>query len=361
MQRLLITLICAFAAAIVDAESVSDNASLDGVAYRIDIPADWNHELVVYYHGYSIEPVTFTESLSPMFEPFLRRHYAVAQSAYSQTGWAVEQGYADTEKLRAYFVKKYGKPKRTFISGMSMGGTLTVMTIEKKPDVYAGALSLCGAIEPTDRLMQREFAVRAAFDYYFPNVFGSLAPVPTDYIPNDAVDTKIKQAIAKKPTALRNVLNLYGAANETNFAPVIAFITYDTMEMQKRAGGNPFNNADFVYTGTSDDFALNDGVKRYRSDPKAAAYVAKWYSSTGNLTRPMLALHDSGDPLVPASTAFEYAMAAQRAGHGENFVQKYVNHEGHCVFSPTEIGAAFDELVKWTDSGERPESGKLKP
>ena len=133
---------------------------------------------------------------------------------------------------------------------------------------------------------------------------------------------------------MHDLLHLYGAADEKNFAPVIAFIGTDTVEMQHRAGGNPFGNADFIYTGTSNDFALNDGVKRYRADPKAAAYVAKWYTPTGNLTRPFLALHDTGDPLVPASSAFEYAMAAQRAGHGENFVQKYVNREGHCVFKP---------------------------
>ena len=57
----------------------------------------------------------FPRELSPMFDPFLQRHYAVLQSAYSQTGWAVEQGYADTEKLRQYFEKKYGKPKRAFV------------------------------------------------------------------------------------------------------------------------------------------------------------------------------------------------------------------------------------------------------
>ena len=76
----------------------------------------------------------------------------------------------------------------------------------------------------------------------------------------------------------------------------------------------------------------------------------------------MLALHDVGDPLVPALSAFEYAMTAQRAGYGDNFVQKYVNHEGHCVFTPAEIGKAFDELVGWVDSlGRRAQPGKLMP
>ncbi len=358
-MRRFIALIFAASCAVANAAPVVDNASLDGVAYRIDIPDHWNRELVVFYHGYAIDPVTFPAQLSPMFEPFLQRHYAVLQSAYSQTGWAVEQGYADTEKLRQYFEKKYGKPKRAFVSGMSMGGTLTVMTIEKKPDIYAGALSLCGALEPTDRLMQRDFTLRAAFDYYFPDLLGPLVPVPADYTPTDAMIAKINHAFAQKPDALHDLLHLYGAADEKNFAPVIAFIGTDTVEMQHRAGGNPFGNADFIYTGTSNDFALNDGVKRYRADPKAAAYVAKWYTPTGNLTRPFVALHDTGDPLVPASSAYEYAMAAQRAGHGDNFVQKYVNHEGHCVFKPSEIGAAFDELVKWIDSGRRPDAGRL--
>ena len=170
--------------------------------------------------------------------------------------------------------------------------------------------------------------------------------MPADFKPTDALIEKINRAFAKKPPALHDLLHLYGAADEKNFAPVIAFIVADTQEMQHRAGPHPFSNADLIYTGTSNDFALNDGVKRYHADAKSAAYVAKWYTPTGNLTRPMLALHDSGDPLVPASTAFEYAMTAQRAGHGDNFVQQYVNHEGHCVFTPAEIGTAFDELVK---------------
>lgn len=345
---------------VAQAAASSDNAVLDGVAYRIDIPAEWNHELVVYYHGYSLEPITFEDTLSPLFEPFLQRHYAVLQSAYSQTGWAVEQGFADTEKLRRYFEKKYGTPKRTFVTGMSMGGTLTVMTIEKKPDVYAGALSLCGALEPSSRMLQRDFALIAAFDYYFPHLLGALDPVPADFKPTDALIAKINHAFAQNPAALHDLLHLYGAADEKNFAPVIAFIIADTQEMQRRAGPHPFNNADLIYTGTSNDFALNDGVKRYHSDAKSAAYVARWYTPSGELTRPMLALHDSGDPLVPASTAFEYALSAQRAGHGENFVQQYVNHEGHCVFTQVEIGAAFDELVKWVDAGTRPDAGKLK-
>jgi pimeloyl-ACP methyl ester carboxylesterase len=341
--------------------ATTDIGTQAGAAYRIDIPANWNHDLIVYYHGYTITPVTFvsSERVSPMFDPLLAKGYAVIQSAYSAAGWAIEEAYADSERLRRYFIGKYGAPKQSFVMGMSMGGALTAMTIENLPKVYNGALSLCGAIEPTDRFMQRDFALRAAFDYYFPDLLGALVPVPADYAPDENVEQKIARAFAANPRAAQSLLRLYGAADTRSLVPVLAFITYDIKEMQQRTHANPFGNADLIYTGTSDEFALNDGVRRYRGEARAQAYMSRWVTPSGKLLRPLLALHDSGDPLVPASTAFEYALIAQRAGHGDNFVQQYVNREGHCAFTPVEIGRAFDELVDWVRSGKRPESGRL--
>jgi pimeloyl-ACP methyl ester carboxylesterase len=356
-----LAVIVSSAAGRAEEKATTDIGTHAGAAYRIDIPANWNRSLIVYYHGYSITPIVFEarEPVSPMFDPLLKRGYAVIQSAYSAEGWAVEQGYADSERLRRYFVVKHGAPKQSFVMGMSMGGALTAMTIETMPQVYNGALSLCGAIEPSDRFMQRDFALRAAFDYYFPNVFGALVPVPTDYLPDEKSERKIATALSANPAAEQSLLRLYGAADAQSLVPVIGFITYEVMEMQQRTHGNPFGNADFIYTGTADDFALNDGVRRYRAEPRAQATMSRWYAPSGKLLRPLLALHDSGDPLVPASSAFEYALIAQRAGHGDNFVQQFINREGHCVFTPDEIGRAFDELVDWVRTGKRPDSGKL--
>jgi pimeloyl-ACP methyl ester carboxylesterase len=153
--------------------------------------------------------------------------------------------------------------------GMSMGGTLTALTIESKPELYAGALSLCGAIAPSDTMFQRDFALRAAFDYYFPDLLGPLVPVPDDYMPDARVEAKIIGAFASKPDALQALLRWYGAAEKKNIAPIIAFNTYEVKEMQRRARASPFDNADFVYVGSGDDAALNDGVHRYHGDAKA--------------------------------------------------------------------------------------------
>jgi pimeloyl-ACP methyl ester carboxylesterase len=342
--------------------AITEIGTHQGAAYRVDVPKDWNHGLVVFFHGYATAPVEFREGerVSPMFDPILAKGFAVIQSAYSASGWAVEEGGADSERLRRFFIARHGQPKETFAMGMSMGGTLTVMAVETSPKVYDGALSLCGAIEPTDRLMQRDFALRAAFDYYFPGVFGSLVPVDGDYQATDEVVAKVAAAMRANPQAMASLRSLYGAGDEHNLPGVIAFITYDIKEMQQRTRGNPFGNADLIYTGSADDFALNDGVKRFRADAQASLRMSRWYTPSGILLKPMLALHDTGDPLVVASTAFEYAMTAQRAGHGGNFVQQYVNAEGHCVFTPAQIGNAFGQLVDWSRGGARPASGKLQ-
>ena len=343
------------------AETKTELGTRNGAAFRIDVPANWNHELIVHYHGYTETPSDFDadEAVSPMFDPMLGQGYAVIQSGYSRGGWAVEEAYADTEALRVYFAQKYGAPKRQFVMGMSMGGTLTAMTIEKAPQTYAGALSLCGAIEPTDRLLLRDFALRAAFDYYFPDLLGPLVPVPQTYRVDAPTVQKIARAFAQKPKAAQALHRYYGVGRIEDMPDVIAFIGITIGEMQRRVGGNPFENADLIYTGSGDDVALNAGVRRYRAEAKPRMALAKWYTPTGKLTRPLLALHDVGDPLVPANAAFEYALVAQREGHGDQFVQQYVPRDGHCVFTPQEIGHAFDELVKWVDSGQRPASGPL--
>jgi len=343
------------------ATPVLETGMLEGATYRIDIPLKWNHDLVVYYHGYAVTPVQLPagEPIAPQLKQLVDRGYAVIQSAYSQTGWAVEQGYADSERLRTHFVEKHGKPHTTFAAGMSMGGALTVMALEGAPQIYAGGLSLCGAIEPTDRLVQYDFALRAAFDFYFPDLLGPLVPVPADFMPTQAIERKVAAALQSKPQAAATLLRVWGVGDLATLAPIIAFNTYEIAELQWRTHGNPFANADTIYTGSGDDYALNQGVKRYHADASAAAYVSRWYTSSGKLTRPLLALHDTADPLVPASSAAEYALLARREGHAEQFVQQFVNKEGHCVFTPQEIGRAFDQLVDWVHNGKRPPSGPL--
>ncbi len=184
-----------------------------------------------------------------MFDPMLQAGYAVIQSGYSAAGWAVEQAYADTEKLRRAFVARHGAPAHSYVMGMSMGGTLTAMTIEQRAEIYNGALSLCGAIEPSNRLMQRDFALRAAFDYYFPGMLGRPGAGSRRICGVRAGRSQHRCRPGVQAHAQEALLRWYGAADKNSLVAVINFAGYEIRELQLRAHGNPFGNADLVYVG----------------------------------------------------------------------------------------------------------------
>lgn len=358
-MRLMLMLALLLLPSLPDARAAGvETGTLAGAGYRVDMPEPWNHGLIVFFHGTwdSMGEFSDSEPLPDFLQALEDRGYAVIQSAYAEPGWAVEQAIDDSERLRQHFVETHGKPQQTYAVGMSMGGLLVVEALESRPSIYAGGLSLCGAITPTDVLFARDFALRAAFDFYFPGLLGKLVPVPATFRQTDALDARIERALKDNPRGAESMRRLSGVWSEASFADVIAATTSDLRELQQRAGGNPFGNANLVYTGSLDDAALNLGVKRYQADAKAAAYLSRWYTPDGKLERPLLAVHTTGDPLVPASSAFDYALIARRAGHEDLFVQQFVDAEGHCTIGDDRIVRAFDDLVAWTH-GKRPAAG----
>ena len=66
---------------------------LGGAQYRIDVPTNWNHALVVYFHGYSEGVYTYKAEgpLNEQTQPIFDRGYAIIQSGYSTPGWALAE------------------------------------------------------------------------------------------------------------------------------------------------------------------------------------------------------------------------------------------------------------------------------
>ena len=157
-----------------------ESGTINGANFRIEVPANWNNGLVMYCHGYALAGSTPNlDGGKPLRDVFLSRGFAVAQSAYVAQGWAVKEAVEDTEALRRYFIAKYGQPKETIVLGHSMGGVITLATIEKYPEVYDGALPMCGPLNVSlNGLQDRVFDMLVTFDYLFPNVVGSLANLP---------------------------------------------------------------------------------------------------------------------------------------------------------------------------------------
>jgi pimeloyl-ACP methyl ester carboxylesterase len=337
-----------------------ETGEIDGARFRIDIPPNWNHGLMMYCHGYSPEPGHFDEKpAKDIFSGFLTAGYAVAQSGYSSGGWAVQDAVQNTEALRRYFVGKYGPVKETFITGHSMGGLLTMLIMERFPATYQGGLPLCGPLTDMPSFLTDAFNVRVVFDFYFPEVLPSPDKVAADFRNSKQLVERVGSVMKQKPEAAEIVRRYAREHTIEDLAGMLTLATEVFGDLRRRADGNPFDNRYVIYTIDGDSNALNRGVKRYAADPVAAAYLAAWYSPTGKLDAPMLAIHTTYDPIVPASAPDTYATRARAAGNAGLFVQQFVEHDGHCAIRPEEIASGFSELLRWVETGSAPGFGPV--
>jgi pimeloyl-ACP methyl ester carboxylesterase len=338
-----------------------ENGQINGAAFRIDFPAEWNKVLIMYCHGYQLagtQPNLNDVRLRLLSNAFVSRGFAFAQSAYRAQGWAVAEAVEDTEALRLHFISKYGKPSETYVMGHSMGAVITLATIEKRHDVYNGALPLCGPLNAiVNGLQDRVFDMLVTFDYLFPETVGTLTGLPKG---SRLDQTKVKAALQSAPEKAATFAKRYSIAGANELPGVLAFFYEINRELQERAGGNPFDNRNTIYDGFDDDAALNRGVKRYAADAKAREYLKQRYTPTGRISDPVLTVHTTYDQLVPGRYINDYDSIAKLAGTQDLFVAKFVVARGHCNFTLPQTTAAFDDLLKWARERKRPEAGEIK-
>lgn len=345
-----------------------DAGVLDGAAYRIEFPEHWNGTLVIYAHGYEVAQtprpeVTFKGRGAEAYRSeFLSRGAAFAETGYHAQGWAVKEALADIDALRRYFIGKYGKPTHIYMNGHSMGGFLTVVTLERAPDAYDGGLALCGPYLPALTFMSDSlFPMLVTFDALFPGVLHLTA----DGVLN--LEAAHGPGIGEIGAAMRtapDVAARYAARFRLRTEEVpstLWFYREILREMIARAGGNPFDNQGAIYAGFGDDAAFNRRVGRYAAVPAARAYLIENATTSGRHADPILAVHTTDDPIVDPEYAFQYLAESAEAGSADLFVQRFVVASGHCAIAPPLVGAAYDDLVRWVEKKEKPAAGEQRP
>jgi pimeloyl-ACP methyl ester carboxylesterase len=348
-------LVAALAAAAVE------TGEINGAQFRLEVPEGWNGVLVMYCHGYSATPGRFESAKpNPVLGALVKEGYAVAQSGYAAGGWAIPEAVQDTEALRRHFIRQYGAPKETYVTGHSMGGFLTMLMVEQFPTAYDGGLALCGPLAPITWFgTRRVFDLRVVCDYYFPGVLPSPAKTPADYARGAARNQELEAVLEGKPEQAAIVRRWAGIRTNKELAGTLVFFTEILRELQQRTGGNPFDNRNTIYEGTPDDDALNDGVGRYAADGRAAEYLRAWYTPTGRPARPLLAIHNTYDVLVPPWVTNAYSTLTELSGSSPGFVQQWVKRPGHCAITPEETARGLAQLRAWKGGGKRPPSGSV--
>lgn len=348
---------CARDASTAVSPPAEDAGTLANALYRIDIPADWNGELVVLAHGF--EPVGVprpsplpADNATPMF---LSGRYAVAQSGYATQGWAVHDAIADSERLRAHFVQRHGQPKRTWLVGLSMGGGIAIASLEQHAAHYDGALALCGANVPGDLLTNELFTSLAAFDALFPAGDGDgsrgLSDPASPLLDQGAVMERVSAALPSDPEAAKRLAARLEASVDA--LPGTLGLHYLVFrDLVARGGGMPVDNRTVRYTGFGNDQAFNAAVPRYTGDAKAMAYAAAAPALTGRPLKPLVLLDNADDPTIPPRFRPVYAQRAQGAEVPPLTLPAAPG--GHCDFSDEQIQEAFRVLTDWVETGKRP-------
>jgi len=350
-----------------------DTGVINGARYRIIFPEGWKGKLVMYAHGYEFMGILPRQSKNPEFlktvRPFLERGFAVAASDYSVQGYAFPQGVKETEQLRQYFVKKYGKPDTAFIVGHSMGGGITVATIENFGKYYNGGFPMCPLSSRPYIQVRKEFDLIASFNALFPGMMPSLAEI---FSPGGADKAKVsfplammraselKKELFKKDSLLAVSFARHFDLKADDLPFALMFGEYVLRDIGVKSGGNPFDNTNTLYSGFPDNLEINRKIERLAatSDPEI---IFGEFDRTGNINDPVVLMHTTYDQLIPpVYGVINFENMVEKQGKTKYLTVKYTNGQGHCSFTPEQTGRAFDELRAWAKSGRKAEAGFIK-
>ena len=337
-----------------------------GALHRVCMPEPgcWNGDLVLFAHGYVAfnEPVAIPEDqLTLPNGTTLPRivnalGFGFATSSYPVNGLAIRPGVTDMRDLVDTFTAQEGPPGRVYLTGASEGGIVTALALEQFPEVFSGGLAACGPVGDFRRQMDYWGDLRAVFDYFFPELIpGSAVDIPDEVIENwdSFYAPRVLDALRASPGARDELLAVTRApfdpaapaTKEETILDVLWYNIFATNDGIDKLGGQPFDNRDRFYTGSTDDLLLNQGVRRYEADPAALLEIAASYETSGRLASPVVTLHTTKDPIVPYWHEPRYRLKTLLSGSGLLHLNLPVARYGHCEFKVPEVLAAFGLLV----------------
>jgi hypothetical protein len=342
-----------------------------GAGYRVEVPQNWNGELVLYAHGFRGAGLELTVSNPPIRQYLIAHGYAWAASSYATNGYDVAQGVKDTHDLGTLFNGLVGHPSRVYFTGTSMGGHITGVAIEQYPNAYVGAMPMCGVMGDNK-----------LFDYFVENhlTAQTLAGIPVPFpFPADYATTvvpQLKAAFGGTGLGFPQTLSplgdkWYGVVQNLSGGQRPMF---DQGFRFGSVGGNFIltqgigaaegtrTNVDTVYqidnnpALSAEEIALNATVLRIDLDPQARHEhgLAGVPEIAADFRIPVLSMHTLGDLFVPFSMEQIYARRAAANGIADRLVTRAIRDVNHCGFNTVEMEHGFADLVKWVTDGVKP-------
>lgn len=375
------------------------NGKLDGVTYRISVPANWNGTLLVYAHGYgdNAEPPALAPQAADV-APLLNLGYALAASRFEGTGYYIKEGMQNTIALTSAFRDMVGRPLRTIIWGKSLGGLMALGLIEKHAGLFDGAIALCppaaGSPRRWDQALDLALAYAVVFEWN--DSWGTPGDIRDDLnFQTDVLNTFL-QTLTPEQKGKWEFIRLVNRIPSDGFyakyppmrmfdyrAITMLFAMEYRAELESRAGGAVAENFGRTYTLSDEDmgylyneFALDaetldawlaamNEMTVFRADRNARNYVKHYVDPAGRIKRPVLTLHTTGDPLATPNHETAYRDTVAEVGDLNLLIQQFTTgtidatgsfQNTHCSFCSDQDLAAIHAMIHWLETGIPPDA-----
>ena len=346
----------------------------DGGLYRIEIPETWNGDLVLFAHGFVSNGGTNGSMLRVgthrFREHIVKEGYAWAASSYRCNGYVPGQGLVDTMALMDLFKQANGgrAPTRTYLTGESMGGHITLLGMQEFPTTFAGGLAMCPAgSELFDFFAASSAAAEVITGVEFhadtiPQDIAKMTEIlgkPPDYTEKgrQLASVEIQISGGPRPFAMEGLSSRFLANASTSQGALLGSTT---------PGNRAVDTAHIRYSVADgvglDADTLNAKARRKAGDPGYRGANTPYEEVApfdGKIQRPVMTLHGTGDLFVPIFLEQSLKHAVKAAGNERLLTQRIYRIGAHCQFSQPEMTKAFDDLVAWVKTGTKPQGDEV--